>query len=745
MKKSFLFYLLCSCGILAAADNAFLPVPNGSLYVAPDTALDLSGQVAQIPAGSKGRLIVNSKGEFAFAAEPQNPVRFMSCSFAHHEELAFNTYSKQELDEFADAIVRQGYNMIRFHYLDDMISGTKRGLFLKDWENTKLDLPQTAEEVQFKADIMDRFLYFIDACGKRGIYLNLDLMSSFAGYNNGTVPLWKANRDTTVKMQFFTNEKVRNNWIAGVRKLLETVNPYNGKKLKDDPAVCLVHCLNEQDILLQERDYSNVLHERWVTFLKEKYKTVEKLRKAWNDPAISDFETVRKISREAEKNTPAGRDMVEFCGGLEKEISDFYLNFLNKNAPELLSANWNMRPRFMEVPARAKHPVIMHNYYHAHPHYGSKTTVPQYSSLFHGGTVMKQFSVMRLLDRPFVSTEYGFTFWNRYRHEQGLLHGACAALQQWGGITAFSSSVVYGSRRIECFCVGADPIGRASQVVEFFAFRRGDVSPARNTVAFKVDDELIHEKGLHGIGDSLSRLWAVCRVGLLYGKPAVPVKTALRIRPAATASVGGDGNYSTTSLDKSSESAEEVLEVLRKKRLLPPGNRTDAAKGIFQSDTNELLVDMKNYEAFVTAPRLEGAVLKSSKPVALGALKIHSISTPASVTMISLNSRAALADSGSLLLVIATDARNSEMKLSGEDDCDMSDYGKLPVLVKSGVFNLSLKRRANGEKFRLYALDLTGKRIAELPVENRGKELNISINTAEISGGPALFFELVKE
>lgn len=728
------------------AGKEFRALPEGKLYIKPGSALDFSASVEQIPAGTRGRLTVNGRGELAFERRPDEPVRFLCCSFAHHEELAFRFYTHEELDEFADAIVRQGYNMIRFHYLDEMLSGTKRAAYLKDPAKQSAPLPKTSGEIQFEPGVLDRFWYFVDACGKRGVYLNLDLMSSFTGYDNGRTPLVSQDGERTTKMQLFVNEDYRRNWKAGAKRLLETVNPYNGKALKDDPAVAMACGLNEQEILIPPRDYGKVFQPRWIAYLKEKYGTVEKLRNAWNDPNLTAFEAAPPIGAEITRDTPTGRDMARFCAGLEAEMSEFYLGAMREFGGGLLCGNWNMRPRLLDVPARAKLPVIMLNYYHAHPLYGKYTAVPQDSAIQQGGNINKQFAAMRFLDRPLIGTEYGIPFWNRFRHEQGLLQGAGAALQRWSGMTVFSSPVVYGTRRIECFRAGADPVIRAAQAVEFFAFRRGDIAPARNTVEFPLDDDLIFSgNAMRGVSDSLSRLWPVCRIGITYGKPRVPVNAALRIRPGKMADVGGDNNHSTTSPDASGEDADTVVNELRKRKLLSPENRTDPSKGIFQSDTGEVTVNTQTGEMSVVTPRLEGAVLKSSaRRTKLGAFTIDSCSVPASLSLASLDADAELSTAGRLLLIFATDALNSDMEFTSPERTMLVNYGSTPVLLRTGTFSGSLKRKRSGEKFRLYALDLTGERIAELPLTHSGDSVSFSVDTAAIPQAPALFFELVQ-
>ena len=730
------------------AGTDFRALTPGRLYVEPGSALDFSGLVEWIPAGALGRVIVNGRGELAFEKRPDEAVRFFCCSFAHHEEIAFRFYTHRELEEFADAIARQGYNMIRFHYLDEMLSGSKRGAYLREPEKQPLILPESADEIQFEPGVLDRFLYFVAACGKRGIYVNLDLMSSFIGYDNGLNPLLPRAGDRITKTQLLINDAYRRNWKAGAERLLRTVNPYNGLRLNEDPAVTMVCGLNEQEILIPPRDYRKAFQVHWIAYLRRKYRTLEALREAWGRPEIASFDAVPPVDEEISKNTPAGRDMARFCAGLEAEMSEFYLEAMREFGGEILLGNWNMRPRLIDVPARSKLPLTMLNYYHAHPIYGQKTVVSQESAIQMGGNLVKQFAAMRLLDRPLVITEYGATFWNRFRHEEGLLIGAGAALQNWSGLTVFSSPVIYGTSRIECFRAGADPVIRAAQAVEFFAFRRGDVASARNTVAFAVDDEIIFNgNAMRGINDSLSRLWALCRIGILYGKERSAVDAVLRIRPEGMGEVGGDGNYSTTAVDLSGEPAAAVVGELRRRGALPEENLTNPEKGIFQSDTGEVFIDMPRGELSVVTPRLAGAVLKESARRQLGPFTIEMSSVPASLTLVAIDRDSTLTEAGRLLLIFATDALNSKMKFTAPDRNTLIDYGTTPVLVETGKFSVTLKRARSGEKFRLYALDLTGRRIAELPLAESPEPdvISFAVDTAAIPGEPALFFELERQ
>ena len=57
----------------------------------------------------------------------------------------------------------------------------------------------------------------------------------------------------------------------------------------------------------------------------------------------------------------------------------------------------------------------------------------------------------------------------------------------------------------------------------------------------------------------------------------------------------------------------------------------------------------------------------------------------------------------------------------------MKDYGNLPILLKTGEFSMEIKRNSGDKPMHLYALDLTGKRIAELPFEQSENSIAFSV------------------
>ena len=750
--------LLLGCGIIAGAvgervtvSTEWQPLDTHELYIKSGSALDLTGIVGREPAGIKGRVIVNDRGQLAFAQESEKEVRFFSLQMMPLFRL--NDISHAEMTELAAAIARQGYNMVRLHFLDSFLLNSPNGANLKNVPRYRL--PERAEEIKFDPERLDDFFFFIAELKKNGIYINLDLMSSYVGYDNGKLGGVNKTGDYNTKIQMFVNPMFRQNWRAGVTKLLNTVNPYTGVTLKEEPAVGLAVCLNEQEILLGFRDYSQAFKTPWHEWLKRKYGDYKSLYRAWKGRCgkvtlaeSNDFEQVPGINEEAMASTPAGCDMSRFCGDMETEMSRFYCDTLQEIGYTGLVSNWNMRTRLCTVPARAQFPLLVMNCYHAHPSYGDdKPFVSQNSALGNGGSSFNSQAVARFLDRPFFNTEFGLVFWNPYRHEQGLLYGAGAAFQGWSGLTCHADQVTARGNVLRWFDTGKDPVIRAAELVTAFAFLRCDVKPSPHTIEIPVNDGFIFNgRGMRTVSDELSRLWTICRVGITYGPKKWEYPTALTIHPEQTSGVGGGVMFTTVEKASSVTQLEAIIRQLRQDKVLSDANLTAPKNGIFQSDTGELLLNTATGGEFqVVTPRLEGAVLKRDKVVKLNTMTITACSVPASITLISLDAKATLAKAARRLLVFSTDALNSNMTFTDATHNQLAELGSLPVLVRTGRLELNLAVDSS-RKYHVFALKLNGERGDSIPVSWHNGSLVLKIDTGKLKTvGPTPFFEIVSE
>ena len=123
------------------------------LLVRPGTVLDLSF-LNEAPAGKHERVIVNENGQLAFAAHPDEPVRFL-CNNENMPHLPY--LSDEDIETYAEQTARAGYNVWRPHSVDSFLT-----------KNGQADGALAAEQLA----IWDRLTA---AMKHRGIYLYLDL------------------------------------------------------------------------------------------------------------------------------------------------------------------------------------------------------------------------------------------------------------------------------------------------------------------------------------------------------------------------------------------------------------------------------------------------------------------------------------------------------------------------------------------------------------------------------------------
>ena len=753
----FLQAALSAAPVTVEANDEWRSIDTADLNIKPGSALDLSSLNDHAPVGTYGRVIVNKAGKLAFEKKPDEAIRFRCAAI--QPILDLSRLDKQKLAEFAALLSRQGYNMVRIAGADFWLAGQDKG----PWKEVELDIQETIGGIKFIPERLDKLDYFIAELRKKGIYIYMEGMGSCIGYvANGNAWAYGPHHRDVAMSHLFGDRRWRNHWQAGATKLLTHVNPYTGLALRDDPAIAVFLFTNEQDLLPAHiKSTAEVLHPAWKKYLQEKYRNFDVLNKAWNGKYGSKdldrqggFNAVPPIDANVSYgNSQAGLDTTAFFAAAEKEMTEFYQQAIRKIGYKGLTTMWDFCPRLLEIPGRCLSPVAsMHNY-HAHPSRyitpGSK--VSQTSPLQSGGNGFKQFGPTRMLNRPFLIMEYGVVFWNRYRHEQGLLFGAGAAFQDYDGMNLHAGPVRLSDHNetIKPFNnTAVDPINRASEVITAFVYRRGDVATAKHTVAFAVDNKYIFSgRAMHGFNDELSQLWAVARIGMRYQEDPFPQARADIILNSDKTSalkyqVGATGTeYAPGKVD----SLSAAVNAMRRKDILPKNNLSDPDKGILQSDTGEITVNIPQGTMTVISPRFEGCVMKHDRLEKLHQVTVGKCSVPASIGVVSLAHDSAIADSRRLLVVFATDALNSGMKFSSPDPTEMLDIGKLPVLVQTGKLDLTIARATAPIKVSAYALKLNGERTDPVPCRIADGKISMAIDTAKLPSGPALFFELVVE
>jgi hypothetical protein len=558
----------------------------------------------------------------------------------------------------------------------------------------------------------------------------------------------------------YTDPTAREHWEAGVRTLLTHPNPYTGMRLVDDPVVAVVLGFNEQEINGWSR-IPDSLTAPWRTYLKTKYPTIGDLHQAWigeqGKPLTTaeSFETLPLFDKTSlwERNQ-RGVDAESFMTDLETEMAAWYIARLRAMGYRGLVSQFDYLKSLRQAVSRNLTDVVSMHGYHDHPtdFITPGSAQKQAGSLADAANWFRGMASTRLGDRPFLLTEYGHVYWNRYRYEEGLVVGGYSALQDYDCLMAHAAPVVLGPAAIRPFSVGLDPVGRASQVVSGYLFARADAAPAAHYANLAVTAEAYYTPAaIHGgVSSEQSYLPLVTGFGLTYSgnrpPPQVrPHRADVVLRPGGGAEVVANG-VSSALVDNPDAKlgAQELFGALKAKGILPATNRTDPAAGLYESETGQILMDVRNRRLTVATPRLAGACFESlPAPVSAGPLTIVSSTRSASVTVIALDD-AELPASRRILLVYATDAVNSGSEYNDEARTVLRRIGGLPVLQRTGTVHLRLASQHAGS-LKAWSLGFDGSRQTPLPVTVADGAAAVTINTQALTTSPTPFFELATE
>ncbi len=705
------------------------------LEVKAGTALDLSGFLSREPdIGKLGRIIVNRDGKLAYEKEPSRTIRFRSFTMSpgswQHRLYAMN---KKEIEEFAEAVRLRGFNLIRVHYPDGSLTG-KNGYPKKPVGIDRVPLPQTMEELPIDKLFEDRWDYFVACLRNRNIYLLPDIVSARTAWTAATI-------DFDFKTGMLFRNDYRNNWRAGFHYMMKHVNPYTGTRMLDDPMIVGITLLNEQD---NQKNYWGELNREW----KKQFLAAH----PGSTPPDLNTELLLK-SQEARK----------WVGNVLTEMSVFYMEEVRKIGFKGIVTNWDMYMRLMDIPPRLPLTAVAMHTYFSHPNQvplpvrnyrqklynlrwfrGEGIMTGQESSITDRNSYIGRAGINRFFDRPFLMTEYSHSPYNRYVHEAGLMWGAYAALQGWDMLTQHGNTVALWHTPLNgrVFEGSLSPMARVNEIITAFAWQRGDVAEAKHKLEVAIPKHSMRSPDfMNAIGGEYSRLFMVTKVGCSYDGKA-SVRDSIKVSPERFARTYGGGMFAEIRESLGGDSlARDLVQLLRSKHVITPGNPTDPDRGIYQSETGEITTNIPQKTLTVVTPKLEGAILKGKESVRLDAMTISECSVPASLTAIALDSAASLRDSRRILLIAATMAVSEHTVFNNERFDVEIDFGTFPLLYRSGRFALSLATRSVKAP-AVYALNLDGTRERKLDASFQKGTLSLAFDTSKFEYGTP-FFEIV--
>ncbi len=748
----------------SAASETWVPVKDVSLMIEEGSILDFSNLVPLAKSIDK-RIIVNSQGHFAFENQPEKAQRFLIGSLGFG--VATGSFPSHAVtDLYVQQFRRHGYNMARLDFVEATLMQGRN----KDFD--------------FNPEQLDRFYYLLASLKRNGIYYILNGLSNDNGAYGNIAERWIGKKELVSGVYFDVEKQAH--WKKLIAMMYGSINPYTSISTIKDPAFAGLILVNEGNLVFVNRNgVKPELKPQFAKWLRAKYGNNKALKAAWGNElkANENIET-NQINFPAPDAWTSRRmsDLQQFFVESEKKTADWMTNYVRQLGFQGQVTSYNLWHAPAAQATRGQFNwVDMHNYF-GHPEYsGTQLKVRQDSMLQDSAGYIRELSSAKHFGRAFTVTEHGQVFWNQYRRESGLALPAYAALQSWDGICQHSGAVdlSYAStvgRKdfINPFAVGTDPISRATETLAALLYLRGDVAPAQHTISVKLTPQDAFDKSAH-LGNTpsdISKLGLVTGVGLDWQSKTI-IKTKQFNADAQMEFNNPSLKLSTNGTKKEVKSSQNLglkldgffkehtsglaykiskvkliandrwvarIQNLRDAKLITESNLTNAEDGIYQSDTGEILLDSEQRRLMVITANTEAIVFDEPKPIELNHLSILSADSAALVAVSSMDNQP-LGSSKRMLLVLSTDARNSDMQFSDSAKTTLLDLGKKPVLIRSTKIKIGLKNTNKG-KLKVFSTNLRGQRQDAINVQQTDTNIEFELDISKLTHGATTYFEI---
>lgn len=701
---------------LPALAEAWPAVREESLEIAPGSPLDFS-QILPNGALSESRHLTIAGGRFVFSDAPEQRAPLLCASLAW-SPASGGLPDHEAADRYAVQLARHGYNLARFHFVESLLMFEREGDF------------------DFSPEALDRFHYLLAALKREGISWVMDGLTSARGGAGGHDDRWDGvgslKRDVLLTAQGMAH------WQRLQEAILGTVNPYTGTATITDPALALIVLVNEGslefDALVSanqgEPTYPEPIRQKFNTWLQQRYADEAALRAAWGELVAGESLADGTISLPLDRWVPDPRmlDLQLFFIETERRGTAAMSAFLRGMGYRGAISNFNNWPSLQASLSRSTLDVVtMNTYFDWVSGYAPGTRIEQASSLQRGLDYLRVAAATRWLGRPFVLTEYDHLFWNSYRYEAGLAVSAFAALQGWDAICRHGHGPIvlrYGEdaphkRQMLPYAIALDPVARAGETLAALLFRRGDVGPARASIALPVD-------GTAALGPLIS-------AGEPEGATALAAFSAIGLAPA-------DQDPATpVPVRRADLAMADFFAPLVATGSLSKDQVALAEEGIYASDTGEITVTPVRARMVVETPKtVAAAFTQLEAPLALGPVTLRDPSGPALVSLSSLDGKD-LAESRRVLVIFATDAQNTNMRFADMAQREIADFGTLPVRIRPGSIFLDLAGEGN---WSLSPVGLDG--VVHGAVAEGSGTLQVRLDNVPPSG-PTTYFVIERE
>lgn len=698
------------------ADGVNWIVYNQSdVLVKPGSALDFSFLVEQGPAGKHGMTIINGNGELAFTQTHDKAMRLYGCAFPMFD---FKCTTDQQIIEMANQIHMAGYNAVRPHWLD---------IYLMD---------QAPADFVFNPDRIKCYDRFTWELKKRGIYLIMDAISNSTMYSAITKPFGGKLRNEMSKLRMYYDPAIQEHWKKGVKILLDHVNPHSGLALKDDPQMIFVAARNEPGLNFNihvgghkgaQTFIDNGIRPLFVQWLRDRYKTMTALKKAWGKYAeeYDDFNQIDIPSRHT--GNPDADDVHRFFTVLEQQTYAWMSDWLRQCGVKVPIVDYNNGGSIQCALTRTVMPMVDMHGYHDHPMgWGIKAKMVADSLIGSSALTPCRLAATRLWGAPYTVTEWGMPYFNPWRYESGMVAGSYASMQDWQMIMQHSLPVELKiTDKPHAFRVGRDPSLKPGERMTALLYGGRNVATGRGVIAVQLNEKVADDLGwTRGLPSDMLKLALISRIGsqLPQGTAArATIKADLMLTPGSGSLVlAGENAGAETVIESISQPqlTQQAVNALRQSGILSQDNLTDVANDVYQSDTGQLTLKSQQNFMSVNTPHCQGATLaQSGHSAKLSDIAINNHGKGVSLLLSSLDGKA-INQSSRMLLITATNSLGSGSQFT-EDFTQSANWGSLPFLMQPAKVTVMFNGRA-GVKPRVWALNANGSHSQELTMKPAG-------------------------
>jgi len=728
ISLSIALILILLTGSASFASDKWYPLSERSLEVTEGSVLDFSGLFPAKFAGSKGQIQASPDGHLRFSNEAK-PQRFLCASMVPSEPNG-GLPDKAEADRWVEQLKRTGYNLVRLHFMDAILMTGRKGDF------------------DFDPIGLDRLHYLMARLKSAGIYWIVDGMTSDNGAYGNVQPHRWVNR-YNLRERLFYDPVALEHWKRLVTSLWGLQNPYTGLAPLHDPAMLGIILVNEGGISFlatQKGRYPEELQAQFGEWLELHYPDSVSRRDSGKGQNIQVPEEIRGKGLRS-------REFAEFIADRERALyREMEAHVRSRGFKGLTTAYDDFGFYQADVTRGEAEWIDMHSYQTGPSYFAEVGSRIEQSSIFDDvGRYGRELTNARQWGKPFTVTEYGQPFWNQWRHESAAWIPALAAFQDWDAICQFAELPVlleYGEsgppRRLAMypFGVGADPIARAGERLAALLFLRGDVAPSRVRVKLGLDPEQVLADGnaWGQIPENLSRLALVAESGLdLSSSPTRLISNHEIYFPLDTKPRSWIQKAENEALKRGLLIGKDPVEQLKSSGLLPRSNRTDFSAGLFETDTGQMVFDARRKSLTIATERTV-AFTRLSGSAKAGGVELSALSSPAMVAVGAVDDQV-IGKSHRLLVWVLTDAINTGMKFADPERTTLKTLGHFPPRIRA-VTGLLAIRHLEPERLKVWAVDQTGRRVAEVPSRIQGGYLRFAIDNVVPGYGPVTYFEV---